>query len=80
MTLPKNYLRHKGGGCPVDPEQFVDCIVRTAEGFGHSGVMRAKLHEWRASEHPDGIGAVVGYRLSSKAEILPRAKLLERWE
>lgn len=59
--LPKGYKRYDGKGCPVDGDVRVDVIVRTNEGLGHSGVCRAKLHDW---ERPDGeVGNVVGYRL-----------------
>ena len=80
MSIPEGYTAHDGGDCPVEPDTFVDCIIRTSEGLGHSGVMRAKLHEWNASKHPDGIGAVVGYRLGYKGEQLPDGHLHLRWE
>jgi hypothetical protein len=79
MALPDGYKRHTGKSCPVEIESFVDCIIRTAEGLGHSGVMRAKLHDWNPSSHPKGIGAVVAWRPAQRHEIIPLSVLKRRW-
>lgn len=78
--IPEGYTAHDGGERPVDENEFVDCIIRTSEGLGHSGVMRAKMHEWDSSKHPDGIGAVVAYRIGYKGERLPEELQTLRWE
>ena len=79
IGLPEGFIAHDGGECPIDPDTYVDCIIRTSEGLGHSGVARAKLHEWDELQHPGGIGAVVGYRLAQKGELLPDGHLHLRW-
>jgi hypothetical protein len=61
-AIPEGYIEHDGGECPVAPDQFVNCIIRTSEGLGHSQITRARLHEWASSKHPGGIGAVVAYK------------------
>lgn len=78
LTFPEDYIAHDGGECPVDPETFVDCIIVTCHNddpndcemhaLGHSGIMRAKYHVWPWSEHPDGRGRVVAYRLDHSGE------------
>lgn len=78
MNLPEDYTAYDGKGCPVDPDDYVDLIIRTAEGLGHSGIMRAKLHDWEQDE-PDGLGHVVGYRLAERGEPLPDGHLTKRW-
>lgn len=80
MTLPKGYKAHSGKDMPVDPETLVDCIIRTADGLGHSGVTRARYHEWDPALHEKGIGAVVGYRVASAYEPMPHDKLHKRWK
>lgn len=68
-TLPSDFIVHDGGECPVDAQDAVEVIIRTAEGFG-SNVCRAKFHEWRSDRHEGGIGAVVAYRpvVNTRAE------------
>lgn len=68
FKLPKGFTAHHGDGCPVDGEQYVEPIIRTAEGFGSAGVMKAKLHDWTAEAHEGGLGEVVGYRLARPGE------------
>lgn len=80
FILPKGFTAHHGDGCPVDAEQFVEPIIRTAEGFGSAGVMRAKYHDWTAAAHAPagGLGEVVGYRLAERMEP-PRFGAQERF-
>lgn len=78
MDLPENYIPYDGLGCPVEPNQYVDLIIRTKEGLGHSGIMQARLHDWTQNQI-DGIGHVVAYRLSQRGEQLPPEHLLRRW-
>lgn len=68
VKLPDGFTAHDGKACPVDPEQFVETIIRTDEGLGTGGVSRARLHDWSAKAHKDGIGAVVGYRVATRGE------------
>lgn len=75
MTLPEGYTAHNGKACPVDGDELVDCIIRTAEGLGHSGSMRARYHDW-AQRAPGGLGHIVGYRITDKSEVID---LHERW-
>lgn len=70
--LPEGYLAHDGGECPVLPNAYVDCIIRTDEGLGHSGVGMAKLHDWTLS----GIGSVAGWRPGVHGEHVDR---IIRW-
>jgi hypothetical protein len=70
MNLPQGYTATDGLTCPVDPSTFVDCIVRTDAGLGHSGVMRAQYQDWVAADHPGGIGAVVGYCLAFQGQAI----------
>jgi hypothetical protein len=74
--LPKGYKVYDGKGCPVDERAMVDCIIRTGEGLGHSGVMRASLHDW-AQSAPKGHGHVVAYRKIDGTEQIDTA---ERWD
>jgi hypothetical protein len=80
FKLPKGFKRHHGDGCPVAGDQYVEAIVRTAEGYGSSGVMRADRHDWNFETHePEGgLGEVVGYRLAVRGE-LPRHGEFERF-
>lgn len=70
FVFPDGFIRHYGEGCPVDPDQFVEAIIRTAEGYGSTGVVRARLHNWTAKAHEKegGLGEVVGYRLAVRGE------------
>jgi hypothetical protein len=61
--IPAGYHRHKGKAMPVLPDEYVDVIVRTSQGFGFSGPMKAMLHDWNPANHPDGLGAVVAYKV-----------------
>jgi hypothetical protein len=76
MNLPDGYTATDGLTCPVTPSTTVDCIVRTSEGLGHSGPMRAQYQDWIAADFPGGIGAVVGYRLADQGEIIDT---VSRW-
>jgi hypothetical protein len=76
--IPKGYKPYDGKGCPTNPEQYVDLIIRTAEGFGHSGAVRARLHDWEQNES-DGLGHVVAWREADRwEEIDLRARWPER--
>jgi hypothetical protein len=75
MNLPQGYIPHAGEGCPVDGDQFVDCIIRTSEGLGHSGAIRARYHDW-AQDVPGGLGHIVGYRIAAANETID---LHQRW-
>lgn len=68
--LPEDFIPHYGGGRPVDAEQYVEAIIRTAEGYGSTGVQKAKYHDWtfEAHEPEGGLGEVVGYRLAGRNE------------
>lgn len=70
FVFPKGFVAHHGDGCPVDPGQYVEAIVRTAEGYGSAGVMKASMHDWTREAHePEaGLGEVVGYRLASRGD------------
>ena len=69
MRLPKGFKRHRGGDCPVDPEQYVEMLILTSQGLGSSGVMEARFHQWEHGKHEQGLGAVVGYRLARRGEV-----------
>lgn len=66
--IPSGYRKHSGRKCPFDhPDQvYVDVVIRTAQGYGFSGPHRATMHDWNHDNHPDGIGAVVAYRVLNK--------------
>jgi hypothetical protein len=66
----KGFKHHDGGNCPVDPEQYVETIIRTAEGYGSGGVTKALVHFWNYEAHDEeaGLGEVVGYRLAKRGE------------
>lgn len=64
LKIPKGFIHHDGGECPVEPDALVECLCRTIDGFGSAGVTRARYHEWDASKHEGGYGAVVAYRLA----------------
>lgn len=70
FRLPKGFRVHRGGPCPVPGEQYVEAIIRTADGFGSSGVMLALMFDWtwKAHEPEGGLGEVVGYRLAERGE------------
>lgn len=76
----KGFKRHHGGPRPVGADQYVEAIVRTAEGFGSSGVIRADRQQWEMDANPEeaGLGVVVGYRLAECGEE-PRFGPLERF-
>lgn len=80
FKFPKGFTKHPGDGCPVNPDTFIEAIIRTAEGFGSSGVTRARLHDWTAEAHEPqkGLGEVVGYRLAQPGEA-PRFSATERF-
>lgn len=80
FVLPEGFTPHHGGPCPVASDAFVEPIIRTAEGYGSAGVIRAKFHVWPHDHHDDegGLGAVVGYRLARRDEP-PRFGLTERF-
>lgn len=62
VALPPEFTAHDGGACPVDPESYVEPIIRTAQGFGSGGVVKARTHFWEADKHEGGLGAIVAYR------------------
>lgn len=68
----KDFKKHGGGPCPVDPERFVETLILTAEGIGSGGVTKARLHSWETFSEDGGLGTVVGYRLAWRGE---KAKL-----
>lgn len=61
--IPDGYHRHNGKKMPCLPDEYVDVIIRTAEGFGHAGPMKAWLQDWNPANHTKGIGAVVAYKV-----------------
>jgi hypothetical protein len=67
-SVPDGFILHDGGECPVFPDQYVEMLVRTGEGLGSSGIIKAKLQHWEDSEHEGGYGAVVAYRLAQRKE------------
>ena len=70
FKLPNGFKHHHGDGCPVNPEQYVEAIIRTSEGFGSAGVTKAQYHDWtfEAHEPEGGLGEVVGYRMAKAGE------------
>lgn len=68
MKMPEGFTEHKGGAAPVSPDQFVETLIRTGNGFGSGGITRARYHLWEHKHHDKGIGAVVGYRLAQAGE------------
>lgn len=68
VTLAPEFIKHKGGACPVDPDSYVEPIIRTAEGFGSGGVVLARTHFWEADNHEGGLGAIVAYRPARRGE------------
>jgi hypothetical protein len=86
MTLPKGYRaqgyrKFKGGGCPVDPETFVDALVLTGETdenghrqIGHTGVRRAQMVPWEDKDYP-----VLYYRTARAQEPHDHALIRKRW-
>jgi hypothetical protein len=75
VGLPTGFLEHDGNECPVDPDSYVDLIIMTGETdeagirlLGHSGAVKAKMHEWRWAAHEDGHGIIVGYRPANRDE------------
>lgn len=66
--LPKGFKRHRGGKCPVDPNSYVEPLIRTSEGIGSGGIVRASDHEWSSKHHKDGLGAIVAYRPAVRGE------------
>lgn len=76
MELPEGYLPHKEEApCPLEANDYCDCVILTEEGLGHSGIMKAKMHDWEAT----GMGSVVGYRLAKQGESLSPDHLLKRF-
>jgi hypothetical protein len=77
VGIPEGYTLHDGSGLPsdVEPEQFVDLIIRTGEGLAHSGVVRARTHFWD-QDAPDTFGHIVAYRLAQLGEDID---VDERW-
>lgn len=64
--LPDGFTRYKNGqGCPADvePQMYVELMVRTAEGFGCSGLRRGWLVDWDMGHKKGGLGSVAGYRI-----------------
>lgn len=79
IGLPEGYTEHDGGECPLEPYVYVDCIIRTSEGLGHSGAVRAELHDWIHVNHEGGVGAVMGYRIAHRGDAVDlRARWSER--
>jgi hypothetical protein len=68
ISLSKEFIKHDGGPCPIDPESYVEPIIRTSEGFGSGGVVLARTHFWEADKHEAGLGAIVAYRLARRGE------------
>jgi hypothetical protein len=79
MFIPEGFAEHDGKGRPseVGEDDFVVLIVRTGEGFGFSGPMRARLHNWE-QDAPEGHGHIVAWRKAvSKVE---RVDNVVRWK
>lgn len=68
IPLPASFVRHDGGGCPVDGESYVELLIRTGEGIGGTSVQRARDHVWEADQHEGGLGAIVAYRPAPRGE------------
>lgn len=70
FQFPEGFIQHHGEGTPVNSEQYVEAIIRTAEGHGSTGIQKAKYHDWtfEAHEPEGGLGEVVGYRIASQSE------------
>lgn len=68
MELPEGFTLHDGGPCPVDADSYVEPLIQTSEGLGSGGVAKARMHDWVAANHPDGLGAVIAYRPASAGE------------
>lgn len=62
VKLPKKFIPHDGGDCPVEPDSYVELLVRTSEGIGGTSVQRAREVEWNSAKHEGGFGAIVAYR------------------
>lgn len=68
IALPEGFIRHKGGDCPIDPNDYIEPIVRTSEGFGVGSIAQARFSEWPHDMHEAGLGAIVAYRPAQRGE------------
>lgn len=75
MNLPEGFTEHDGKGRPVDGEQFVVLVIRTNQGLGYSGPVRAKFHDWEQNEKST-LGHIVGWKTASPNE---QVDLYKRW-
>ncbi len=64
LKMPDGFTAFSGTTRPVGEHEFVEVLVRTVEGFGSSGIMRANLFDWNSQ----GMGGVVGYRSANAGE------------
>lgn len=70
FVIPRGFEAHYGDGMPVAADQYVEPIIRTAEGFGSAGVVKAGYHDWTFETHAEsaGLGEVVAYRVCHRGD------------
>jgi len=61
--VPAGFHKHKGKKAPCLPDEYVEVVIRTSQGYGIAGPMKAMTHDWNPAHHPKGLGAVVAYRV-----------------
>lgn len=61
--IPEGYTQHDGKNMPCLPGEYVDVVIKTAQGLGFAGPMKAFLQDWNSANHPKGIGAVIAYKV-----------------
>jgi hypothetical protein len=69
-SVAEGFRRYKNGcGCPsdVEPQSYVELMIRTSEGAGSSGYRRGWLVDWDQGEK-GGLGQIVGYRIVRPGE------------
>lgn len=69
-SVAEGFKRYKKGqGCPADvePQMFVELMIRTAQGAGSSGIRRALWAGWDQG-HKNGLGQILGYRIVRHGE------------
>lgn len=76
--LPKGFTPHDGKKCPVESEDArVVLVIRTSEGLGFSGPIRAREHEW--TRKSGTLGCIVGWRLALLDDQLSPPDRYLRW-